>query len=413
MKITPRSMATALLLSTAGFALATAPALAAKEEKAAAAPAPKLSKPVQAALQAAQKAQQAGDNATAAAKIQEAEAAAQPGNDDLYLTNSLKINLAIATKDDALLEDGLRKSLATGKVPAASQATFLRNIGSLALRRKDYAAATTAFEQLAKMNPDDAEAIVGLAELYQSQKQSAKAVDTLTQAITAAKAKGVAPPETWYRRALSISYDGKLPQTAPTSLALVQAYPNPVNWRDALVISRESMKLDDQASLDFMRLQAAAGALNGERDYVEYADTALTKGYPGEAKWAIDEGVRKNMLVASKPYIAEIAKAAGARVGTDKAALPGLEKESKTNPKTALATGDAFYGYGDYAKAAAMYRLATAGPAVDADTANLRLGAALARAGDKDGAATAFQTVKAGPRATLAKYWLVYIGKAA
>ena len=413
MTIISRRLGAALLLSAAGFALNAAPAFAAKEEKPAAAPALKLSKPVQAALSAAQKAQQAGDNATAAEKIKEAEAFPSPTTDDVYMTNSLKINLAIATKDDVLLEDGLRKSLATGKVPAASQTSFLRNIGALALKRKDYAAATTAFEQLAKMNPDDADAIVGLAELYQSQKQSAKAVDTLTQAIAASKAKGTPAPEAWYRRALSIAYDGKLPQTQATSVALVQAYPNPVNWRDALIISREQMKLDDQASLDFMRLQSAAGALNGERDFAEYADTALNKGFPGEAKMVVDDGVKKGMLSTSKAYVAEISKLATSKIPADKAALPGLEKESKTNAKTALGTGDAYYGYGEYAKAAALYRLAAASPTVDADTANLRLGAALARSGDKDGAATAFQAVKGGPRATLAKYWLVYIGKAA
>ncbi len=411
MKIISRSIVAALLVTAAG-GLVSAPAFAKEAEKASA-PSIKLSKPVQAPLAAAQKAQQAGDNPGALAKIREAEAFPTPTADDSYMINAMKINVAIATKDNTLLEEALTKALATGKVSATDHPKFLRNIGALALQRKDYAAATNAFEALVKLTPNDADSVVALAELYQSQKQSAKAVATLTQAIAASKANGQVAPEPWYRRALAIAYDGKMANAQQTATALVQAYPNAVNWRDALVISRETMKLDDQGSLDFMRLQAAAGALNGERDYAEYADTALSKGFPGEAKTVLEEGVRKGMLNASKPYIAELTKAANSKIAADKAALPGLEKEAKTNPKTALSTADAYFGYADYAKAATLYRSAAASPTVDADTANLRLGAALARAGDKDAAATAFNAVKAGPRATLAKYWLIWIGKAA
>ena len=46
---------------------------------------------------------------------------------------------------------------------------------------------------------------------------------------------------------------------------------------------------------------------------------------------------------------------------------------------------------GNYAKAAELYRVALAKPGVDADVANLHLGMALARAGDKAGATAALQ----------------------
>ena len=416
MTINPRGLLTVLLLSGAALA---APA-AAKDDKAAAAAAaaqpapPKLSKPVQLQLIAAQKALTANDAPGALAAVKLAEAVPNPTADDVYMTNAIKINVGIVSKDNALIEEGIQKALATGKVPADKQASFIKNAGSLALNRKDYATATRYYEQLAVIAPNDSENVAALAELYQAQKQSAKAVDTLTKAITASRAAGQTPPETWYRRQLAIAYDGKLPQTQSTAMQLVQAYPNAVNWRDVLVITRESLaKADDQTNLDFMRLQSAAGALNGERDYAEYAGTALDKGLPGEAKTAVEAGIAKGMLATSKPYVAEIVRSANAKVAADKAALPSLEKESRTNAKTALGTADAYYGYANYAKAADLYKLAAAGTTVDADTANLRLGAALARAGDKAGAAAAFKLVKGGARATLAQYWLIWIGQAA
>ncbi|MBC7519931.1 MAG: tetratricopeptide repeat protein [Sandarakinorhabdus sp.] len=414
MKILNRGIVAALL---AGAALVASPGFAKdKEPKPAAAPAPpKLSKGVAVVLQAVQKLQQAGDNPGALAKLAEADAVPGPTADDTYMINALRLNSAIATKDDALTEKSLNAMLATGKVPPDNTAKFLRVVGSLAMQRKDYNAATVAFQKLVAMNPADTDAQVGLAELFFAQKQNAKAVESLTQAIAASKAAGQPVPEAWYRRRLAIAYDGKqAAQLQPSALGLIEAYPNAVNWRDVLIITRDSYpSLDDQTELDFLRLQSATGSLNGERDYVEYADTALTRGYPGEAKAAVDDGIRRNMLVASKPLVAELRKTADSKVAADKAGLPGLEKDIKANPKIALVTGDAYYGYGDYAKAAALYRQAIGAANVDQATANLRLGMALAKSGDKAGATKALQAVSGGPREALAKYWLVYLNQTA
>ena len=59
-------------------------------------------------------------------------------------------------------------------------------------------------------------------------------------------------------------------------------------------------------------------------------------------------------------------------------------------------------------KAAGVYRTALAKPGVDKDVANLHLGMALARSGDKAGATAAFNAV-GGSRAEIAKYWLLYL----
>lgn len=409
MKTIIRSFAAALLASVA---VTGAPAIAKDPPKADAPKPPKLSKAYTTALVAAQKQMAAGDNAGALVTLNGLDAVPPTADDDAYLTLSMKLNAAIGLKDNVMTEQMLSKMLATGKVPAADQPKFYKNVGAMALQRKDYNAATIAFEQLVKLTPGDGESQVALAELYQAQKQTGKAIATLNAAMAGQKAAGQPVPEAWYRRALAIAYDAKLvDQIQPAAVALVGAYPNAVNWRDALVITRDSYKLDDQGSLDFMRLQAVTNSLNGERDFVEYADTALGKGFPGEAQFAINEGVKKNMLVASKPLVAELKKSADSKVAADKASLPGLERDAKANPKLALATGDAYYGYGEYAKAAALYKQAVGAPTVDQATANLRLGMALARSGDKAGATAALNAVKGGPRETLAKYWLVFIGQ--
>lgn len=407
MKMLSRSLA-AILLASAG--LTAAPALAAEKAEA---PKPiKLSKPVQAALAEAQKLQAAGDHPGALLKVTEAEAFPTPTIDDRYMTAAVKLNTAITTKNNPLIEDALTKMLATGKVNAVDTPKFIRTVGSLALERKDYNTATKSFEQLIALNPNDSESMIALGELYFAQKVNGKAVETINKAIATNKTAGTAVPEAWYRRALGIAYDGKIGGAVqPAALALVAAYPNAVNWRDAVLITRDNYpKIDEQTQLDMLRLQAATGSLTGERDFVEYADTALGRGLPGEAEYAIKQGIAKSMITSSKPIVVELMKSAQGKIAADKASLPGLERDAKGNPKLALGTGDAYYGYGDFAKAAALYKQSIGGAGVDPATANLRLGAALARSGDKVGAAEALRQVKGGLREELARYWLVFVG---
>lgn len=409
------TLAITAMLATTGVVIGVAvPAQAAEKP---AAPKFKLSKPVQQALAESQKLSAAGDTAGALAKVNEAAALPALTPDEVYMINAVKINLAIATKDNTLLEAALRGALASGLVPVEDQSKFYRNLGALAIQHNDYASATSDFEKLSALSPADPEPMIGLAELYQRQKQPAKAVVMLTKAIDTAKASGTIAPETVYRRRLAIAYDAKLnSEIQPAAMALVAAYPNSVNWRDALTIFRDGSKLDDQSSLDVLRLMQTVGALNGERDFAEYAETASNRGLPGESKMALDDGIAKNILLPSKPFVKELSAVVTPKIAADKATLPSLAKEAAkaANGKLALSTGDAMYGYSQYADAATMYRLAISKGGIDADMAQLHLGMVLAKSGDKTGAEAAFKAVSGvGPRQTIAQYWLIWLNKKA
>jgi hypothetical protein len=78
----------------------------------------------------------------------------------------------------------------------------------------------------------------------------------------------------------------------------------------------------------------------------------------------------------------------------------------------ALTTGDLYYGFGDYAKAAALYAAARQKGGIDDGVAGTRLGAALALAGRRPEAETALRSV-AGVQADLAALWLVWLRQAA
>lgn len=108
---------------------------------------------------------------------------------------------------------------------------------------------------------------------------------------------------------------------------------------------------------------------------------------------------------------APLYRLASERTKGDLASLPDAPRPDATARQT-LTIGDAYFGYGEYAKAVEFYRAALAKPGADADIINLHIGMALARQGDKAAAAAALNAVGAS-QAELAKYWLIYVNASA
>ena len=101
---------------------------------------------------------------------------------------------------------------------------------------------------------------------------------------------------------------------------------------------------------------------------------------------------------------------ANQRAASDHSSLAGERSSALagSNGGAALRVGDAFYSYGDYPQAAELYRAALQKGGQDANLVNIRLGAALAMAGQRAEAEAAFRSVT-GPRAELAQLWLVWL----
>jgi tetratricopeptide (TPR) repeat protein len=277
------------------------------------------------------------------------------------------------------------------------------------------AKAEAALTRWVEAAPNDPEAIVSLAESKASNRKPTEAVALLDRAIAAKEAAGQPAPETWYKRGLKFAFESKmLPQSVKFSQGLVRAYPTKANWRDALLIYRELGPDDRNSELDSLRLQRSAQALTGERDFWQFAKTLNDIGLPGESKAVLDEGVATRMVDRNKAGFKELIASTGAKTAEDKRSLAGLEPKARSaaTGTQALSLADANYGYGNYAKAAEFYRLALQKGGVDTAIANTRLGMALAMAGQKAEAVTAFKAVT-GPRSDLASYWLIWLNQRA
>lgn len=392
--------------------VATSPALAQKKQKEEAPKGPKLSKEERNTIAALQTAVNAKDWATATAALPAAQAAAS-SPDAKYITAGMQLSIGIGTDNVALQAQAIDAMLASGYAEGAALPQLYKNQGVLAANARDYQKAEAAYTKWVEFAPNDPDAVVLLAEAKNNLKKPAEAVALIERAIQVKKAAGQPVDESWYKRGLKLAYDNNMgPQSIKFSHDLIAAYPTQANWRDALIIYRETAKLDTAGSIDAMRLMRAAKALNGERDFFELADALNDRGLPGETKAVLDEGIAARMVDPNKSTFKELLATAGRRIAEDRASLAGAEKSAlaAATGTAALSAGDAYFGYGDYAKAATLYRAAIQKGSIDANVANSRLGMALALAGNRAEAETAFKAVT-GARADLASYWLLWLSQ--
>ena len=403
------------LALTAGSAVIVTPAAAQKKQAAPAAAEGRkfnLSKEERAAIAPFQAAVVAKDLATAASLLPAAQAAAK-GADARYILANLQLQMATAGNDQAGQAAAVEAMIQSGGVAAADLPKLYRALAGLYTNLTQPERAATAIQKVAELEPNSTDAVLMLAESRARENKPAEAIALIEKAIASSKAAGQTVPENWYKRALKFAYEGKLPaQTAKMSRDLVAAYPTMDNWRDALTIYRQQAKLDKAAETDVLRLLRATKAMKGDADFLTLASHLNDAGLPGESKAVIDEGIQRNLISASKDYFRTLLGSTSGRVSADRASLPSLEGKAMSAPngKLALSTADAFYGYGDYAKAAALYRAALQKGGVDNNIANTRLGAALALAGQRSEAEAALRAVT-GPRADIAAFWLLWLAQ--
>ena len=366
----------------------------------------KVSKGAAPALRALQQAVIANDFANIPARLAAAKAASTTA-EDRYVVGQLQLKAALAAKDNAAAAAAVDAIATSGLVTGTQVADLYSAVGVNFYNAKQYDQATALFQKSASLNPRSAEPLKLLAEAQNIQGRPAEGAATLAKALQLSAAAGQKPPEELYKRALSMAYDAKSPVTVELARQWIAAYPSPDSWRNAIAIYRNLSQQDVEGTLNLLRLMRAAGALTSTADYSLYATAAADQSNFNEAQAVIDEGLANKRIDPSNSIIRDTI--AGLKT-KPKATEADLQAAAKT-AQSALALiriGDRYYGMGQYMKAAEVYRQALARPGVDKDIANLHLGMALARAGDKAGATAAFNAV-GGSRADVAKFWLLYV----
>ncbi len=307
----------------------------------------------------------AGYPATSAA----AHAAAKKPEEH-FLASQIDLKAANAAKDEAGMGTALEAMIATGVFPQDQLSTAYTTLGKVKYNQKQFPQAIAAFQKAIELQPTNTEASTLLSQTKSVTATPAEAIAELQKAIAQGSANGGKPPEDVFKRAISVAYRAKMPVVQDLSRQWVAAYPSATNWRDALGIYRQMNNVDDQTTLDLFRLARAAKAMNGEGDYDRYAYAALMKGYPGEAKVVLDEGIAAGAVDPKKSPFKEMIQQATQKSAGEEATLDAAASKALAGgtAKSALTTGDLLYGYGRFDKAAELYRAALKRPGADAES---------------------------------------------
>jgi tetratricopeptide (TPR) repeat protein len=368
-----------------------------------------LSRPEQQAVQPLLTAAQAGDWAAAAAALPAASAAAR-GNDAKYLIGQIRRLVGVNTQNLALESQGLDEMIGSGSARPEDVFGLYELQFDLATRMNDRPKADRALAELVRLNPNDVNLVLRQVQQRIAANDRPAAIQLYRRAIEQRQTANQPVPVQWRRNMMALAYEGRTPETIPLYREYLAAEPTRNNWHDGIVIYSQVMNADAALQLDLFRLMRAANAMIAEADFMTYYQVANDARLFGEAKTALDEGLQRNLIVQNASAARSRLPLATQRVNDDRTSFAEGRARvlAGSNGQAALDLGDIYYNYGQYADAATLYRAALQKGA-DASIANLRLGAALALAGNRAEAETAFRAVGAGSRQELAQYWLVFL----
>lgn len=359
------------------------------------------------------------DWAAVRAALPAAEAAAKSA-DAKYLVARAKLAIALGTSDTAAQERLLAALVASPSSPADEKAMYRTALGQLAEKRaeaaftaNDFATAERIYRELIQANPGDTRLQNNLRVAQTRSGNTAGALASTAEQIRAAEAAGGKAAEALYRSAFETYYRAQQrPQALAALGTLIRHYPTPANLQNGIAFVRERAGSDRVLLIDTLRFARAAGVLR-PADYLPLAVELDLAGLPGETLAVIDASAAAG--APGDARFGQLRTTNERRSGEDRRGLTAQIAQARAAAKgrPARLVGDLLYGYGRYAEAADLYRVALAKGGEDASLVNTRLGAALALAGNRAEAETAFRAVT-GSRAELAQLWLAWLaGRAA
>lgn len=356
----------------------------------------------------------AGQHKEALARIADADALTGKTPYELFILDRLRGAAAAGAGEIDLAVRSFEAVLASGRLPAAEQATILEALVGTYYRAKNYpqtiAAAQRYFQQ-GGSNPKIRSAVI---QARYAGSDFATAATELTADLDADERAGRKPEEV--RLQLLASCYLQLNNQAGYAHALerlVRHFPKPQHWLELAIRLQKQPGFAERLTLDVLRLQRVTGSLMDADEYAYLGQLALQAGMPAEAREVLEEGFAKGVLgqgsEASKQK--ELRELANRQAAAD--AKQQTENESRgiqrNESNTLFADGHALAtaGRAETGLAWMEQALAKGGLKRPAD-AWLHLGETYLAAGKKDQARAAF-TKADGPDGLrdLARLWSI------
>jgi tetratricopeptide (TPR) repeat protein len=401
----PSLMAVALAIAVG---VSASPALAQRaNSKPPANAGPTVSKELVGPLNEGRTAVLAKDYATAKVKLEAAAALAKTPNDKLQV-EKLRVPMAQDSKDWANLVVYLQNAIDTNLLTPEETKSFKYGFVMAYAQMGDNAKAITALRGYVDQYGGTPEQLAAIGnDLVRANDPAG--VGYVEKAVAAAKAAGQKPSEANYRLLLKGYETTNKDKYFETLDTLIAEYPNPQFWGQYITLAQKEpgfQAAGKDVRIDVYRAAVAAGVKLTPDMISAYADETVNKGFPGEAVAAL-EPLSAELGASAKATLANATKLAK----DDKAGLAKEEKDAlaKGSADRIAALGEAFYTYGEYAKAAELIQAAlTKGIAEPGkqDIARLHLGMAQYKGGQKDAALATWAQVKSdNGTAVLARMW--------
>lgn len=371
---------------------------------------PRLSREETAAIRPLSEAVTARNWEAANAALPAAQAAAQQPA-ARFEVGRLQLQIGQGTQSRDVQIQAVEAMMASGGAPESVMPTLIGARATLAIQASDWATAEQRLTQFLELQPNNTERLFQLAEVKIQLNKNNEALALYQRLLQAIEAAGQQPTEQQLRRTLDLANEQRQTQlAAQLNERLLRSHPTAASWQSALASLRQSAGEDAALGLDVRRLMLVAGAFPRAGDYIDFAVRLDRAAQWGEAKAVLDQGIARNTVPTTDLTVRQLMTSAEGRIREDRPQLGAMRTRAlaAATGREARIAGDTHYGYGEYAAAAELYRAALQKGGEDANLLNLRLGASLARAGQRAPAEAAFRAVT-GSRQALANYWLLWL----
>lgn len=350
----------------------------------------------------------------ALAKLREAEAVPNRTAYENFVLEQMRASAASQAGDYEQAIKSFQALIASGRLPEAEQGRYAANVAALYYRAKDYGNAANWAARALKSNPGDQATRTLMIQSYYLAGDYAAASREALADIQAAERAGQTPPEDKLQLLANVAARNGGDRNAYIAALerLVAYYPKREYWADLLRRIESKPGFSSRLALDVLRLKLATKTMNGATDYFEMAQLALQEGQAAEAKKVLDEGFASGAL--GKGPEAErhqrLLALATLRANEAPAMLKNAEAEAATDKDghALVRIGLAYTALGQHDKGIALMQQGIAkGGLKRPHDANLHLGIALLRAGQKGRAAQVLKTVGGTDgTADLARLWM-------
>jgi tetratricopeptide (TPR) repeat protein len=371
-------------------------------------------------LKAAEEAIHAKKYDVAAAKIKEVESLPERSPYDEYLVHEMKAFLDFRIKDYASAERDLEANLNSPFAKPSEVPGHVKQLAVLNLTLKDYAKAIDFGNRAVKGGFADDATYEVLEQAYYLKGDQKATLRFVNEYVDLQIKAGKTPKERSLKTIMATCIAIK-DQGCETHAfeRLVLYYPKGDYWQNLVnsLFSSDDYK-SDVPRLQLFRLAVDVNVLKNPKDYAEMAGLDLDQGAAAEAVRVLQKGLDSNVFTEQrdKDKNARLLAAAQKRAESDQAAIAGLTTQAAAAPdgKKDEALGLTLLSLQQYPQAIeALNRSLRKGSLQSPANAQLLLGIAQLKAGNKEEAIKAFRAVKGDPTFEhLANLWVLHARQA-